>query len=309
MTDAPPAALVARRPTGADHARVLLAQETWWGGLGGEAGAQQRAFLLPRLFFQHFADTSTLLEGADGDLRAFLIGFVSQSQPAVAYIHFVGVDPGLRRQGVARWLYERFFAEVAARGARRVRCVTSPSNRTSQAFHTGIGFEIDPGETIEGVEVQRDYDGPGVDRVTFTRRLDRPGPGATDPVCAGARVPITRCRGSTRDTRYTSAVARFVIQQHDATTLHFDLRLEIAGVLRSWAVPKGPSLDPKVRRLAVPVPDHSLAAGEFEGVHEGARRGSGAVIVWDEGTVEIATESRTTSRSRSPARSSRAASA
>ena len=81
--------------------------------------------------------------------------------------------------------------------------------------------------------------------------------------------------------------SRFVIQLHDATTLHFDLRLQFGDVLRSWAVPKGPSLDPGVRRLAVPVDDHSLAAGEFEGVHEGSRRGSGAVIIWDEGTVEI----------------------
>jgi DNA ligase D-like protein (predicted 3'-phosphoesterase) len=80
---------------------------------------------------------------------------------------------------------------------------------------------------------------------------------------------------------------RFVVQLHDATTLHFDLRLETGGVLRSWAVPKGPSLDPAARRLAVPVEDHTLAAGEFEGVHAGATRGSGAVIIWDEGTVEI----------------------
>jgi DNA ligase D-like protein (predicted 3'-phosphoesterase) len=79
---------------------------------------------------------------------------------------------------------------------------------------------------------------------------------------------------------------RFVVQLHDATTLHFDLRLEIGDVLRSWAVPKGPSLDPAVRRLAVAVEDHSLSAGEFEGVHEGATRGSGAVIIWDKGTVE-----------------------
>jgi bifunctional non-homologous end joining protein LigD len=61
-------------------------------------------------------------------------------------------------------------------------------------------------------------------------------------------------------------------------------------VLRSWAVPKGPSLDPGERRLAVPVADHSLEAGEFEGVHEGATRGTGAVIVWDEGTVEVLAE-------------------
>jgi DNA ligase D-like protein (predicted 3'-phosphoesterase) len=79
---------------------------------------------------------------------------------------------------------------------------------------------------------------------------------------------------------------RFVVQQHDATTLHFDLRLQSDGVLRSWAVPKGPSLDPAVRRLAVEVADHSLEAGEFEGVHAGATRGTGAVIVWDEGTIE-----------------------
>jgi DNA ligase D-like protein (predicted 3'-phosphoesterase) len=63
--------------------------------------------------------------------------------------------------------------------------------------------------------------------------------------------------------------------------------VEVDGVLRSWAVPKGPSLDPAVRRLAVPVEDHSLDAGEFEGRHEGATRGSGAVIIWDEGTVDI----------------------
>jgi DNA ligase D-like protein (predicted 3'-phosphoesterase) len=84
--------------------------------------------------------------------------------------------------------------------------------------------------------------------------------------------------------------SRFVVQLHDATTLHFDLRLQIGDVLRSWAVPKGPSLDPKTRRLAVPVDDHDLEAGDFEGVHEGHRRGSGAVIIWDEGAAEIVTD-------------------
>jgi DNA ligase D-like protein (predicted 3'-phosphoesterase) len=82
-------------------------------------------------------------------------------------------------------------------------------------------------------------------------------------------------------------VSRFAVQLHDATTLHFDLRIRIGGVLRSWAVPKGPSLDPRVRRLAVPVEDHDLAAGDFEGVRAGQARGTGAVIIWDEGTAEI----------------------
>jgi bifunctional non-homologous end joining protein LigD len=80
---------------------------------------------------------------------------------------------------------------------------------------------------------------------------------------------------------------RFVVQLHDATALHFDLRIQVGQVLRSWAVPKGPSLDPAVRRLAVPVEDHDLQAGEFEGVHEGQSRGSGAVIIWDEGHAEV----------------------
>ena len=77
--------------------------------------------------------------------------------------------------------------------------------------------------------------------------------------------------------------SRFVVQLHDATRLHFDVRIQVGQVLRSWAVPKGPSLDPAQRRLAVPSGDHPLEAGDFEGVHEGQARGSGAVIIWDEG--------------------------
>jgi DNA ligase D-like protein (predicted 3'-phosphoesterase) len=73
--------------------------------------------------------------------------------------------------------------------------------------------------------------------------------------------------------------SRFVVQLHDATTLHFDLRIQIGEALRSWAVPKGPSLDPRVRRLAVPVEDHSLSAGDFEGIRAGQARGTGAVIM------------------------------
>jgi bifunctional non-homologous end joining protein LigD len=87
--------------------------------------------------------------------------------------------------------------------------------------------------------------------------------------------------------RHRVTASHFVVQLHDATALHYDLRIQVGDVLRSWAVPKGPSLDPAVRRLAVPVEDHSLAAGDFEGVHEGQPRGSGAVIIWDEGPAGI----------------------
>ena len=100
-------------------------------------------------------------------------------------------------------------------------------------------------------------------------------------------LPRRTSGGGAGHTGAVAALPRFVVQQHDATTLHFDFRLQAGEILRSWAVPKGPSLDPGVRRLAVPVEDHALAAGEFEGVHEGQRRGSGAVIIWDEGTAEI----------------------
>jgi DNA ligase D-like protein (predicted 3'-phosphoesterase) len=106
---------------------------------------------------------------------------------------------------------------------------------------------------------------------------------------ARVRAPRRLAAGAPGGAAHTGDVVapRFVVQLHDATTLHFDFRLQSGEVLRSWAVPKGPSLDPGVRRLAVPVEDHSLAAGEFEGVHDGQRRGTGAVIIWDEGTADI----------------------
>ena len=92
-----------------------------------------------------------------------MCGFLSQAEPDEAYIHFVGVAPEHRGAGVGRMLYERFFEEVRSQGRSVVRCVTSPVNERSVAFHEALGFEVD--------RVERDYDGAGEDRVLLVKRL------------------------------------------------------------------------------------------------------------------------------------------
>jgi GNAT superfamily N-acetyltransferase len=153
-----------------DYRAVIAVIDDWWGG-------RHMADMLPRLFFEHFTDTSFAAE-RDGELAGFLVGFRSQSRPGEAYIHFVGIHPGERGHGLGRQLYERFFEAVRARGCDRVRAVTSPVNHGSVAFHQRMGFDIEPGEAgADGIAVAAGYDGEGQDRVRFVKHLAGGGPG------------------------------------------------------------------------------------------------------------------------------------
>jgi len=138
-----------------DYDAIVAVVDTWWG--------KPVTSLLNRLHLNHFYDTSLIAEGENGELAGFVIGFLSPSRPGEAYIHFTGVAPGMRRTGLARSLYEQFFAGARQDGRTVVKAITSPQNTRSIAFHTAMGFDCS--------EPLADYDGPGQDRVVFSRHL------------------------------------------------------------------------------------------------------------------------------------------
>ncbi|MFC5453063.1 GNAT family N-acetyltransferase [Paenibacillus aestuarii] len=127
----------------------------WWGG-------RQMTHLLPRLFFEHFQNTSFVMMSGS-KIVGFVIGFISPSKENEAYIHFVGVHPDFRKQGVAHRLYNKFFEEVRERGCDTIRCITSPVNVKSIDFHHRMGFTAD---------YAPDYEGPDEDRILFVRYLN-----------------------------------------------------------------------------------------------------------------------------------------
>jgi predicted GNAT superfamily acetyltransferase len=140
----------------ADYDAIIAVVDAWWGR------PIQRA--LPRLFLDHFHDTSLIAERPNGELAGFLVGFGSPAQRDCAYIQFVGVAPDQRGTGLARALYQSFFDWAAQEARPVIRAVTAPVNSGSIAFHTALGF------TVTGpVE---DYNGPATSMILFERRLD-----------------------------------------------------------------------------------------------------------------------------------------
>ena len=130
----------------------------------------------------------------------------------------------------------------------------------------------------EDGEVRVHAEGPG-DPVARLTEFLRSGPRGAG--VAEVEVEPAKVEGHEQFAVRGVSAGAFVVQEHAATARHFDLRLEVEGTMRSWAVPKGPSMDPAVKRLAIEVADHSLAYNSFEGEVDG-----GQVIVWDRGSYE-----------------------
>jgi ribosomal protein S18 acetylase RimI-like enzyme len=137
-----------------DYDAIAAVADRWWG--------RPVLAALPRLFLDHFHNSSLVVDGPDGPM-AFLIGILSPAQPQRAYIHFAGVAPQARQAGLGRRLYEEFFALARADGRRVVSAVTAPANAGSIAFHRSMGFAV--AGPVPG------YNGPGRDFVTFERPL------------------------------------------------------------------------------------------------------------------------------------------
>ncbi|MGG1660264.1 N-acetyltransferase family protein [Brevibacillus sp. NRS-1366] len=147
-----------------DYSKMIAVVNDWWNG-------RQMSEMLPKLFFIHFQPSSFVVEEG-GEIVGFLIGFISQTNPEEAYIHFVGVHPDKRKDGIGHEMYHLFFNEVKKRGCQTVRCITSPVNTASIKFHTKMGFQIEEGDkVVDGISVNSDYDGKGNDRVLFVKSI------------------------------------------------------------------------------------------------------------------------------------------
>jgi GNAT superfamily N-acetyltransferase len=145
-----------------DHGKIISALKDWWDG-------RDLTAMLPKLFLNHFCDTSLVIE-KQGQMIGFLIGFMSPALKNEAYVHFMGVHPDFRKKGTGKTLYEHFSDICQANGRTIIRACTSPVNKGSVGFHAKLGFQIESGDdVIDGIPVTRDYNRPGDHKVLFTK--------------------------------------------------------------------------------------------------------------------------------------------
>ena len=151
-----------------DFAYISENLDSWWGG-------RNMVPMLPKLWFKDFSETSFVIR--DENLRpiAFLVGYISQVDKTKAYVHFIGVDPKHRSDGLGRSLYEAFTTRALSLGASYIEAVTSPANTTSLRFHEAIGFmaKEPSGSLVFPTEASghKDFDGIGEDRVLLSKRI------------------------------------------------------------------------------------------------------------------------------------------
>jgi ribosomal protein S18 acetylase RimI-like enzyme len=146
-----------------DYEYVIERLNRWWGG-------RNMANMLPRLFFMYFQKSSFICLDKDR-IVGFLVGFVSDAVKDTGYVHFIGVDPDYRRSNIAKTLYTNFFQYCKSRGVGSVKCVTSPVNAVSIAFHQRLGFKASDYDAQGNPVPVLNYDGPGEHRVLFQLQL------------------------------------------------------------------------------------------------------------------------------------------
>ena len=138
-----------------DHENIVSVMTEWWGG-------RDLSSSVLKVFFIHFKNTTFIAE-IGNQLVGFLIGFMSQCEEGVGYIHFAGVHPQFRQVGIGRQLYEKFYYACKTNHRSIVKSCTSPINKLSILFHQRMGFEIEPGDGIvDDVSVTLDYLGKGI---------------------------------------------------------------------------------------------------------------------------------------------------
>ncbi len=154
--------ITTRKAKSSDHDSVIAALQSWWGG-------RDLTAMLPKLFLNHFNDTSFMIEKR-GQMIGFLIGFMSPALKNEAYVHFMGIHPDFRNKGLGKTVYEHFFKICRNQNRRVIRACTSPVNKGSVAFHQKIGFRVESGDDeIDGLPVTRNYNRPGDHKVLFTK--------------------------------------------------------------------------------------------------------------------------------------------